>query len=117
MIAAYESALQGRPEIEVLKALGYFDRPAEKPALDLVLPPGLSPLDYKAALAYVERLMDQPSPDEAELAHARAVIEAFAAPENAGKGAIRVEGKMAELLHLEQAKRLVAVAEKIAALS
>ena len=29
--------------------------------------------------------------------------------------AIRVEGKMAELLHLDQARRLVAVAETIAA--
>jgi len=55
------------------------------------------------------------SPGEAELAWARAVIEAFALPENAGKGAIRVDGKMAELLHLEQARRLVAVAERIAA--
>lgn len=55
------------------------------------------------------------SPSEDELAWARAVIEAFTLPENAGKGAIRVEGKMAELLHLEQAKRLVSVAERIAA--
>jgi citrate lyase subunit beta/citryl-CoA lyase len=54
------------------------------------------------------------SPSEAELAHARAVIEAFALPENAGKGAIRVEGKMVELLHLEQAQRLVKVAGQIA---
>ncbi|WP_156839276.1 HpcH/HpaI aldolase/citrate lyase family protein [Novosphingobium aquimarinum] len=53
------------------------------------------------------------SPSEADLAWANAVIEAFALPENQGKGAIRVEGKMAELLHLEQAKRLVAVAERI----
>jgi len=55
------------------------------------------------------------SPSEEELAWAHAVIEAFALPEHAGKGAIRVEGKMAELLHLEQARRLVAVAERIAA--
>lgn len=55
------------------------------------------------------------SPGEADLAWANAVIEAFAMPENAGKGAISVEGRMAELLHLEQAKRLVAVAERIAA--
>lgn len=55
------------------------------------------------------------SPGEADLLWARAVIEAFTLPENLGKGAIRVEGKMAELLHLEQAKRLVSVAERIAA--
>lgn len=54
------------------------------------------------------------SPSEDELAWARAVIAAFDLPENAGKGAIRVEGKMAELLHLDQARRLVAVAERIA---
>jgi len=55
------------------------------------------------------------SPGADELAWARAVIEAFALPENAGKGVIRVDGKMTELLHLEQARRLVAVAERIAA--
>lgn len=55
------------------------------------------------------------SPSEDELAWAQAVIAAFALPENAGKGAIRVEGKMAELLHLEQARQLVAIADRIAA--
>ena len=55
------------------------------------------------------------SPGDEELAHARAIIAAFALPENAGKGAIRVEGKMAELLHLDQARRLVAIADRIAA--
>ena len=56
------------------------------------------------------------SPSEADLAWAQAVIEAFEQPENQGKGAIRVDGRMTELLHLEQAKRLIAIAEKIAAL-
>lgn len=55
------------------------------------------------------------SPSEEEVRWAQAVIAAFALPENAGKGAIQVEGKMAELLHLDQAQRLVAVAEQIAA--
>ena len=50
------------------------------------------------------------SPTEAEVAHARAVIAAFALPENAGKGAVRVEGRMAERLHLAQAERTVAAA-------
>lgn len=54
------------------------------------------------------------SPSPEELAWANTVIAAFAVPQNAGKGAIRVEGKMVELLHLDQAKRLVAVAEMIA---
>ncbi|MFT4056086.1 MAG: CoA ester lyase [Novosphingobium sp.] len=55
------------------------------------------------------------SPSEADLGWAASVIAAFALPENQGKGAIKVDGKMTELLHLEQAQRLVAVAERIAA--
>jgi len=55
------------------------------------------------------------SPGDDEVRWARAVIDAFALPENAGMGAISVAGKMTELLHLEQARRLVAVAEMIAA--
>jgi citrate lyase subunit beta/citryl-CoA lyase len=55
------------------------------------------------------------SPSAADLAWAQAVIEAFALPQNAGKGVIQVDGKMTELLHLEQALRLVAVAQSIAA--
>jgi len=55
------------------------------------------------------------SPGEDELRWARAVVEAFQQPEAAGKGAIKVEGKMVELLHLYQAKRLIGVAERIAA--
>lgn len=54
------------------------------------------------------------SPSAQELAWAETVISAFTLPENAGKGAIRVEGKMVELLHLDQARRLVAVGEMIA---
>ncbi|MDB5723644.1 MAG: CoA ester lyase [Novosphingobium sp.] len=55
------------------------------------------------------------SPSAEELAWANSVIAAFALPENAGKGAIRVEGKMAELLHLDQANRLIEVARRIGA--
>jgi citrate lyase subunit beta/citryl-CoA lyase len=53
------------------------------------------------------------SPSDRDLEQAQAVIAAFALPENAGKGAIRVDGRMTELLHLEQAKRLVAVGAAI----
>jgi citrate lyase subunit beta/citryl-CoA lyase len=45
----------------------------------------------------------------------RDVIAAFADPANAGKGVLKVNGKMTELLHLAQAQRTVAVAEAIAA--
>ncbi|NDC57965.1 MAG: CoA ester lyase, partial [Alphaproteobacteria bacterium] len=55
------------------------------------------------------------APTTEEVAQARDVIAAFAAPEAAGKGVLRVNGKMTELLHLEQAKRTVAVADAIAA--
>ncbi|WP_293882436.1 CoA ester lyase [Sphingomonas sp.] len=55
------------------------------------------------------------SPSADELAWADALVAAFALPENAGKGAIRVDGQMAELLHLEQAERLLAVAARISA--
>lgn len=54
------------------------------------------------------------APDEAELSRARAVIAAFALPENAGKGAIQLDGRMVELLHAEMAKRVVALSEAIA---
>lgn len=53
------------------------------------------------------------SPSPQDVAWSHAVIAAFNAPENAGKGALRVDGKMAERLHLTQAERLVAVAEAI----
>lgn len=53
------------------------------------------------------------SPGEDELAWARAVIEAFESPENSGKGAIRIDGKMVELLHLERARRSMAIAQRI----
>ncbi|MEZ5960939.1 MAG: CoA ester lyase [Hyphomonadaceae bacterium] len=53
------------------------------------------------------------APTEEEVSRARAVIDAFALPENAGKGVIKVDGRMTELLHLDEAKRVVAVAEAI----
>ena len=55
------------------------------------------------------------SPTEEEIEHSRAIIDAFAAPENAGQGVIKVNGKMTEILHLENAKRIVSVAEAISA--
>ena len=54
------------------------------------------------------------TPAPADVAWARAVIAAFDAPENAGKGALRVDGRLAELLHRDQARGLVAVAAAIA---
>jgi citrate lyase subunit beta/citryl-CoA lyase len=53
------------------------------------------------------------SPPPEAVAWARTVAAAFQAPENAGKGVIKVEGRMVERLHLDQALRLLAVAEAI----
>ena len=57
------------------------------------------------------------APDEADVEHAKAVIAAFSDPENIGKGVLRVNGKMTELLHLEEAHRTVAVADAIATMA
>jgi citrate lyase subunit beta/citryl-CoA lyase len=55
------------------------------------------------------------SPSEAEVAQAKKIAAAFAAPENAGKGVITVDGRMVELLHAEIARRTVALHAAIAA--
>ncbi|MEG3176202.1 CoA ester lyase [Sphingomonas sp. RB3P16] len=49
------------------------------------------------------------APSAARVAWAQAVIAAFALPENADKGAIRVDGEMVERLHLEEAERVVSI--------
>jgi len=54
------------------------------------------------------------SPSADEIVWAQAVVAAFDLPENAGKGAIKVDGKMVELLHLDQARRVLAVAQAVA---
>ncbi|HEX2256765.1 MAG TPA: CoA ester lyase, partial [Afifellaceae bacterium] len=51
------------------------------------------------------------SPSAEELEEARAIVEAFARPENAGKGVVGVSGKMAEIMHLRQAERILKLAE------
>ncbi|MCR9129133.1 MAG: CoA ester lyase [Alphaproteobacteria bacterium] len=49
-------------------------------------------------------------PDEAEIEWARKVIAAFEDPANAGKGAVPVEGRMVEAMHLKQARAVLAAA-------
>ncbi|WP_248448760.1 HpcH/HpaI aldolase/citrate lyase family protein [Sinorhizobium meliloti] len=51
--------------------------------------------------------------DEAAVEEARAIIEAFALPDNAGKGVINLRGRMVERLHLEQAMKIAAKADII----
>lgn len=50
------------------------------------------------------------TPDRDEVAWAETVIAAFASPEHRGRGAIRVQGQMVERLHLDEARRVLAVA-------
>ena len=57
------------------------------------------------------------APTPAEIENARAIIDAFAQPENAGRGAIQLNGRMVELLHAEIARRTLAIADAIADLS
>ena len=55
------------------------------------------------------------APPADEVVWAGAVVEAFARPENQGKGALRVNGRLAEHLHLAEARRLLALAAAIEA--
>ncbi|ESR26474.1 HpcH/HpaI aldolase/citrate lyase family protein [Lutibaculum baratangense] len=53
------------------------------------------------------------APGEEDLAEARAIIEAFDRPENKGKGAINLGGRMVEILHADIARRTLALHEVI----
>lgn len=49
VMEGYARMFAGKPELDILRALGYFDRPAEPAALKLVLPE-MSDRTYRAAL-------------------------------------------------------------------
>jgi citrate lyase subunit beta/citryl-CoA lyase len=55
------------------------------------------------------------APDAEDVAFAQKIIQAFAEPDNADKGALRIDGKMVERLHAEMAAKTVAMANAIAA--
>ncbi len=55
------------------------------------------------------------TPPADEVAHARRIVDAFAQPENARRGAIQLDGRMVERLHAEMAERTLAIADAIAA--
>lgn len=55
------------------------------------------------------------SPAKDEVAWSQAIVAAFDSPENAAKGVIKVDGRMVERLHLAEARRVIAVAQAIAA--
>lgn len=48
-------------------------------------------------------------PSEEEIAAARKIVAAFDAPEAQGQGAINIDGEMVERLHLEEARKLLAL--------
>jgi citrate lyase subunit beta/citryl-CoA lyase len=56
-------------------------------------------------------------PSDEEVEQARKIVAAFADPENAGKGVLKVDGKMTELLHRDIAARTLEIAEAIASRS
>ena len=87
---------------EAAVAPGAFREPRPRPPALLLHPDQVGPCN------------DVFSPSAIELERARAIVQAFEDPEHAGKGAIRLEGMMVELLHLDQARRVLATAAAIA---
>ena len=53
------------------------------------------------------------APSEDEIAHARRIIAAHAEATAAGQGIVVVDGRLVEALHVESARRLIALAEAI----
>ncbi len=54
------------------------------------------------------------APDPASISRAQAIVAAYDAPENDGKGAVAIDGMMVERLHLAQSRALLARAAAIA---
>ena len=65
--------------------------------------------------AQVEIINAAFTPSEAELAHARRVLDAFAA--SPGAGVVGLDGKMLDMPHLKQANRVLTIAARAAARS
>lgn len=53
------------------------------------------------------------SPSDEAIAHAQTIVDAFAKPENAGLGAIQVNGAMVERLHLDMAQHTLRIAQQL----
>lgn len=53
------------------------------------------------------------SPNETEISHARAVLAAWDQAQAEGKGVVVVNGRLVERLHVEEARRLLALAARI----
>jgi len=63
----------------------------------------------------VEITNDTWAPDAAEIELAERIIAAFAEAEAEGRGVVTVDGRMIENLHVDNARRTLAIAEAIAA--
>jgi citrate lyase subunit beta/citryl-CoA lyase len=63
----------------------------------------------------IEPCNDAFSPSDDEIEYSRRVIEAFEAGIAEGKGVVTVDGRMIENLHVDNARRALAIAEAIAA--
>lgn len=55
------------------------------------------------------------TPPADEVERARKIAALFDSPENAGKGAVQMDGQMVERMHMEIARRTIAIADAIAA--
>ena len=53
------------------------------------------------------------TPPPEDVAQARKILAAFERPENQGRGAIQLDGRMVERLHAEIAKKTIAIADAI----
>jgi citrate lyase subunit beta / citryl-CoA lyase len=98
---------------------GVFNEIADAPGLEAICRQGRAlGFDGKTLIhpSQIEACNRIFSPDPAEVARARAILDAFDRPENKGRGAISLDGRMVELLHAEIAKQTVALAEAIAGL-
>jgi len=63
----------------------------------------------------VEPCNDIFSPSDEEVAAAQRIVDAFALPENKGKGVISLDGRMVEIMHADIAARTVALSKAIRA--
>lgn len=55
------------------------------------------------------------APSTSDIESAKAIVQAFSLPENVGKGAISIEGRMTERLHLDMAERLLHRVQRLSA--
>jgi citrate lyase subunit beta/citryl-CoA lyase len=53
------------------------------------------------------------APSEAEIAQARKIIDAFTQAQSAGQGVVTVDGRMIENLHVDNARRVLALADAV----